>query len=154
MVRAVGWCCRSSNGQEKQEKHDRALVHCYTSYSLHNTHVHVHVQEMENLRPGRVLLGAHVMCDQAWVILPWKVKRTVCIALLSLSSFFSPTSPPPPLPLSLLSLSVCFTVFDEDGDGLLSQPELTRAVTALQSILRENSEESSDDLEDVVCVCL
>ena len=50
---------------------------------------------------------------------------------------------------------MCFKVFDEDCDSLLSRDELTRAVSSLQKVLRENTEEeTSEDLEDEVSVCM
>ena len=50
---------------------------------------------------------------------------------------------------------MCFKVFDEDCDSLLSRDELTRAVSSLQTVLRENTEEeTSEDLEDEVGVCM
>ena len=47
-------------------------------------------------------------------------------------------------------LTVCFKIFDEDKDGILSREELTSAITHLQTIVRENSEETPEDIEDIV----
>ena len=50
---------------------------------------------------------------------------------------------------------MCFKVFDEDHDSLLSHDELSCAVSSLQTVLRENTEEeTSEDLEDEVSVCM
>ena len=63
--------------------------------------------------------------------------------LLPSSASLSPLSP------------VCFKVFDEDRDSLLSRDELSCAVSSLQTVLRENTEEeTSQDLEDEVSVCM
>lgn len=62
----------------------------------------------------------------------------------SLCSCLLSSLAPPPLPStrSLLSpsfLAVCFMVFDEDRDGVLSRSEFTRAVTLLLKLRRENA---------------
>lgn len=62
----------------------------------------------------------------------------------SSSSLSTCSLPPPP------HLPVCFKVFDEDGDGVLSREELTQAITHLQAIVRDNSEEIPEETEDVV----
>jgi Ca2+-binding EF-hand superfamily protein len=46
--------------------------------------------------------------------------------------------------------NLCFKIFDEDRDGALSREELTGAITHLQTIVRENSEETPEDIEDIV----
>ena len=137
MVRAVGWCCRSSS----REKHNCE----FTSW--------VSLLLSLPLIPSLSYFPVFVYeCPSLYECVSSIIPISLFLSLLPLFPLsLSTYSLPPPLPHPTPPhLPVCFKVFDEDGDGVLSREELTQAYTHLQAIVRDNSEETPEEAEDVV----